>query len=61
MNARGVLLEDPLQAMLARVRTVALSGVRHGSALALAMVQLHSDHDLRLLEPSFPVGANEEE
>jgi hypothetical protein len=39
----------------------ALSGVRHGAALALATAQLHSSHDLRLLEPSFPVGADEEE
>ena len=37
VNAEGVLLEDHLRAMLAWVRTVALSGVRHGAALALAM------------------------
>ena len=35
MNAGGVLLEDHLRAMLARVSTVALSGVHHGAALAL--------------------------
>ena len=40
---------------------MALSGVHHGATLALAVVQLHSDHDLRLLEPGFPVGADEEE
>ena len=38
VNVGGVLLEDRLWAMPARVRTVALSGVRHGAALALAMV-----------------------
>ena len=38
MNAGGVLLEDHLWAMLARVRTVSLHGVRHGATLALAMV-----------------------
>ena len=40
---------------------MALSGVCHGAALALAVVQLCSSHDLRLLEPSFLVGTNEEE
>ena len=40
---------------------VALSRVRHGAAIALAMVQLRSGHDLCLLEPGFIVGANEEE
>ena len=47
--------------MLAWVRTVALSGVRHGAALALAMAQLCSNHNLRLLELGFPVGTDEEE
>ena len=61
MNARGVLLEDRLQAMPAWVRMVALSGVCHGAALALAMAQLHSTHDLYLLDPGFPVGADEDE
>ena len=60
VNARGVLLEDRLQAMPAWVRMVALCEVRHGAALALAATQLHSGHDLRLLEPGFPIGANEE-
>ena len=36
VNARGVLLEDRLWAMPASVRMVALHGVRHGAALALA-------------------------
>jgi len=40
---------------------VALRVVCHGASLALAVVQLHSGHDLRLLEPGFPVGADEEE
>ena len=47
--------------MLARVRTVALSGVHHGATLALAMAQLRSSHDLHLLEPGFLVGIDEEE
>ena len=61
MNAGGVLLEDRLWAMLARVSTVALSRVRHGAALALVAAQLHFGHDLHLLEPGFLGGANEEE
>ena len=60
VNAEGVLLEDRLWARPTRVRMVALCGVCHGATLALSMVQLHSGHDLRLLEPGFPVGADEE-
>ena len=58
---RGVLLEDRLWAMLAQVRTVALSGVHHGAALTLATTLLCFGHDLRLLQPGFPIGADEEE
>ena len=61
VNAGGVLLEDRLQAVPARVRMVAIRRVRHGVALALATTQLHSSHDLCLLEPGFPAGADEEE
>ena len=61
VNAGGVLFQDHLRAMQARVRTVALSGVRHGVALALAMAQLCFGHDIRLLEPGFLVGTDEEE
>ena len=32
-----------------RVREVALHGVRHGAAMALAAAQVHPGHDLRLL------------
>ena len=53
VNAGGVLLEDRLRAMLARVRMVALSRRCHGAALALAMAQVRFGHDLCLLEPSF--------
>ena len=61
VNAGGVLLEDHLWAMPTQIRMVALRGVRHGATLALAMMQLRFGHDLRLLEPSFLVGADEEE
>ena len=40
---------------------MALCGAHHGAALALAAAQLHSGHDLCLLEPGFPVGADQEE
>ena len=45
--------------MLARVRMVALHGVCHGATMAMA--QLCSSYDLRLPEPGFPIGADEEE
>ena len=47
--------------MPAWVRMVALRRVHHGATFALAVEQLRSGHNLRLLEPGFPVGANEEE
>ena len=36
-----------------RVREVALHGVRHGAAMALAVVQARSGHELRLLPHGF--------
>ena len=36
------------------VREVALHGVRHGAAMALAVAQARSGHNLRLLPHSFP-------
>ena len=58
VNPEGLFLKDCLWAMPAHVRMVVFHGVRHGAALALVAAQLHSSHDLRLLEPGFPVGAN---
>ena len=37
-----------------RVREVALHGVRHGAATALAAAQAHSSRNLRLLPHGFP-------
>ena len=37
-----------------RFREVALHGVRHGAAMALAATQAHSGHNLRLLPHGFP-------
>ena len=36
------------------VREVAIHGVRHGTAMALAVAQARSGHELRLLPHGFP-------
>ena len=41
-----------------RVREVALHGVRHGAAMALASAQVHSGHELRFLPNGFPTTAH---
>ena len=43
-----------LHDILNHVREVALHGVRHGAAMALAVVQARSSHELRLLPHGFP-------
>ena len=55
VNARGTLLEDYLQDILAHAREVTLHGVRHGAAVALAAAQIRSEHELHHLEPNFPM------
>ena len=49
VNARGAALVVRLNDIPNRVREVSLHGIRHGAAMALAAVQVHSSHDLRLL------------
>ena len=49
VNARGAVPVARLHDILNRVREVALHGVRHGAAMALAAAQVHPGHDLRLL------------
>ena len=49
INARGAAPVARLHDILNRVREVALHGVRHGAAMALAAAQVHSGHDLWLL------------
>ena len=49
VNARGIVLVARLHDILNHVREVALHGVRHGAAMALAAAQVYSNHDLRLL------------
>ena len=46
VNTRGTVLVVRLYDISNRVREVALHGVRHGAAMALASVQAHSGHEL---------------
>ena len=45
-----------LHDILNRVREVALHGVRHGAAMALAAAQAHSGHELQVLPHGFLAG-----
>ena len=54
VNARGAVLVVHLYNVPNHVREVALHGVRHGTAMALAVTQSHSGHELRLLPHGFP-------
>ena len=53
VNARGAVLVVRLHDILNRVREVALHGVRHGAAMALAAAQARSGHNLWLLPHGF--------
>ena len=44
-----------------RIREVALHGVRHGAAVALAIAQARSSHELRLLLHGFPATEHPED
>ena len=57
VNTRGAISVVCLHNILNRVREVALHGVRHGAAMALAFVQAHSGHELRFLPHGFPAAA----
>ena len=46
VNARGVVPVVRLHDIPNHVREVALHGVRHGAAMALAAAQAHSGHNL---------------
>ena len=54
VNARGAVPVVRLYDIPNRVREVALHGVRHGAAMALAAAQARSGHNLRLLPHDFP-------
>ena len=53
VNARGAVLVVRLYDIPNRVREVALHGVCHGAAMALATAQARSGHNLRLLPHGF--------
>ena len=54
VNARGTVPVVRLHDIPNRVSEVALHGVRHGAAMALAAAQARSGHNLRLLPHGFP-------
>ena len=57
VNARGIVLVVRLHDILNRVREVALHGVRHGAAMALAAAQARSGLNLWILPHGFPDAA----
>ena len=58
VNARGTVPLVHLHDIPNRVREVALHGVRHGAAMALASAQAHSGHELWFLPHGFPAAAH---
>ena len=58
VNARCAVPLVRLYDIPNRVREVALHGVRHGAAMALASAQAHSSHELRFLPHGFPAVAH---
>ena len=54
VNARGAVLMVRLHDIPNHVREVALQDVRHGAAMALAVAQARSGHELRFLPHGFP-------
>jgi len=54
VNARGAVPVVRLYDVPNRVREVALHGVHHGAAIALAAAQAHCGHNLWLLPHGFP-------
>ena len=54
VNARGAIPVVHLHDVPNCVREIALHGVRHGAAIALALAQVRSGCELRLLPHGFP-------
>ena len=54
INARGAVPVVRLHDIPNRIREVALHGIHHGAAMALAAAQARSGHNLRLLPHGFP-------
>ena len=60
MNARGDTVTAHLQDIPNRIREVAGHGVRRGTAVALAMAQFETGHDLLQVEPvQLPLGGED--
>ena len=58
INATGAVLVVHLHDIPNHVREVALHGVRHGAAMALASTQAHSSHELHFLPHGFLAAAH---
>jgi len=58
VNARGAVPVVCLHDIANRVREIALHGVRHGAAMALASAQAHSGHELWFLPHGFPAAVH---
>ena len=58
VNARGAVPVVRLHDVPNRVREVALHGIRHGAAMVLASMQVHSGHELWFLPHGFPAAAH---
>jgi len=54
VNARGTIPVVCLHDVLNHAREIALHGVRHGATVALAVAQVRSGHELRLIPYGFP-------
>ena len=61
VNARGAAPVVHLHDILNHVREVALHGIHHGAAMALAATQARSSHELRLLPHGFPATEHPED
>jgi len=60
INARGPLINAHLHDVLARVQEIALHGVRHGTSVALAVVQVKTEYKLHTMETGFLMGVGPE-
>ena len=61
VNARGSLINARLHFVPARVREIALHGVRHGAAVALTAAQVQTGYELHAMETGFQSGDGPEE
>ena len=55
VNTWGPLLINHLHDISARAQEIALHGVHHDAVVALAAAQVQTEHDLRAMEPGFPM------